>query len=96
MQSGEMLYILKCDLQMTTKSNDNYLEMLLKKAKLDIEREGIVIIDDDLECEMAIIHYAAYLFRKRAAADTAMPRFLRFDLNNILLSQKGAKNNDDF
>ena len=37
---------------------------------------------------MAVVQYAAYLFRKRAGNETAMPRFLRLRLNNILFSQK--------
>lgn len=33
--------------------------------------------------------YAAYLFRKRAGQDTSMPRYLRLQLNNLKISQKG-------
>lgn len=89
MTVDEKLFILKKDLQMTTMANDEYLTHLLDYAKAAIEREGIVL-EDDIECNMAVIHYAAYLFRKRAGTDTAMPRFLRYELNNLLFSQKGA------
>ena len=53
-------------------------------------REGIVD-DDSFDYYMAKIDYAAFLFRKRANKDNtlAMPRSLRYELNNILLSQKG-------
>lgn len=89
MTDAEKLVILKKDLQQMTKANDTYLETLLTFAEAAIQREGIVL-KDDIECNMAVIHYAAYLFRKRAGADTAMPRFLRYELNNLLFSQKGA------
>ena len=69
-----------------------YLEKLLEQAAALIKREGIELKEGDLECDMAVIHYAAYLFRTRAAAgsETAMPRFLRYELNNLLFGQKGA------
>lgn len=89
MTNAEKLVILKKDLQQMTTANDTYLETLLTFAEAAIQREGIVL-KDDIECNMAVIHYAAYLFRKRAGTDTAMPRFLRYELNNLLFSQKGA------
>lgn len=86
----DRLLILKKDLQLSTAANDEYLGTLLSFAEAAIQREGITLLDGDLECEMAVIHYAAYLFRKRAGTDTSMPRFLRYELNNLLFSQKGS------
>lgn len=83
----DKLALLKLDLQMTTDSNDAFLESLLSAAEAAIQREGI-IINDDADVQMAIVHYAAYLFRRRGGSDTTMPRFLRYELNNILVSQK--------
>lgn len=94
MTSIELLQLLKNDLQMMTDSNDTYLSQLIGYAKKQIEREGIVL-NDDIECNMLIVQYAAYLFRKRGSAETAMPRFLRYSLNNLLLSQKGGVSNDN-
>lgn len=93
MTSAERLQILKNDLQMMTDSNDAFLSSLLDYAKAQIEREGIVL-SDTIECDMLIVQYAAYLFRKRGSAETAMPRFLRYSLNNLLLSQKGGVSDD--
>lgn len=84
-----MLQILKNDLQMVTSSNDNYLKFLINSAKELIKREGIVLEGTGYEGDLVIIQYAAYLFRKRASSDTAMPKFLRRELNDLLLSQKG-------
>ena len=85
------LTVLKQNLQMPpTNANDEYLKALLKQANSLMAREGIVD-DDSFDYYMAKIDYAAFLFRKRASKDNtlAMPRSLRYELNNILLSQKG-------
>lgn len=85
------LAILKKDLQLLNTTNDEFLKQLISMAEAAIRREGITLIEDDIESDMAVIQYAAYLFRKRAGTDTAMPRFLRLQLNNMLFSQKAQK-----
>lgn len=90
MTNTERLQVLKSDLQMITAANDVYLNSLLKAAEKAIQREGVIIVDSP-DIDMAVIQYAAYLFRRRAGTDTAMPRFLRWSLNNILMSQKGER-----
>nr|DAT34228.1 MAG TPA: Head Tail Connector Protein [Caudoviricetes sp.] len=85
------LTVLKQNLQMPqTNANDEYLKVLLKQAVSLMAREGIVD-DDSFDYYMAKIDYAAFLFRKRSNKDSplAMPRSLRYELNNILWSQKG-------
>lgn len=94
MTDDDKLLVLKSDLQLLTNANDKYLKALLGLAAKAVEREGIVLTDGDVECDMAVIHYAAYLYRKRAAPDGGMPRFLRYELNNLLFSQKGAPEGD--
>ena len=93
MTDDERLEILKKDLQMLTNSNDNYLSILLNQAEAQIQREG-VDLSAGIEGDMVVIQYAAYLFRKRAGGETAMPRFLRLQLNNMKVSQarRGEKN----
>ena len=89
MTNEDKLKLLKQDLQMLTSSNDNFLSYLLRASETAIQREGIALVENDMDIDMAVIQYAAYLFRKRAGNETAMPRFLRWRLNNILFSQKG-------
>lgn len=89
MDAEQRLTILKADLQLTTAAHDDFLKTLLKAGEAFMQREGIKQ-ESTIEYDMAVIHYAAYLFRKRAAADTVMPRFLRWELNNLLFGQKGA------
>ena len=102
MTDTEKLAILKSNLQLLTNTQDTFLNFLLGAAKAAMEREGITF-DDTADVNACQIDYAAYLFRKRAAStvdstsgtgfapgggETAMPRFLRYQLNNILMSQK--------
>lgn len=92
MTKEERLTLLKNDLQMLTSSNDTLLSSLLDASVEYIQKEGITLVENDIGIDMVIVQYAAYLFRKRASEETAMPRFLRYNLNNILLSQKGKRN----
>lgn len=88
MTDEEKLTILKKDLNRMTDSNDDYLKILLKQGEAQIIGEGIKKFEG-IEWDMAVIDYAAYLFRKRASAETAMPRFLRLQLNNMKINQDG-------
>lgn len=97
MTAQERLTILKSNLQLLTSSNDTFLRYLLEAGEAAIQREGIVD-DRSADYSACVIDYAAYLFRKRAAStaggkdgETAMPRFLRWQLNNLLFSQKAAE-----
>lgn len=100
MTAEQKLQILKADLQLLTSAHDTYLSKLLEMGEAAIRREGIDLKPDDVECDMAVVHYAAYLFRRRAAQSsaandyTAMPRYLRYELNNLLFSQKAGQDDD--
>ena len=89
MTSAEKLSVLKNDLQLMSKANDLFLSLLLEQAAEAIKQEGI-ILNESIQSDMIIISYAAYLFRKRAGTDTAMPKFLRYQLNNLLFGQKAV------
>lgn len=89
MTSTEKLTLLKQDLQMLTSANDDYLAALITASEAAMQREGIMLVENDMDIDMAAVQYAAYLFRKRASNETEMPRFLRWRLNNILFTQKG-------
>lgn len=93
MTAEERLVVLKADLQLLTNANDVYLATLLGMGEAAVNREGIKA-EDGIEYDMAVIHYAAYLFRRRAAEDTAMPRYLRWELNQLLFSQKARATDD--
>lgn len=86
----DKLVLLKIDIGMHTDSKDDFLNFLLESANEKIKREGIVE-EDTTEYTSIQVEYAAYLWRKRASTETAMPRFLRYEMNNLLMSQKGKK-----
>ena len=105
MTNAEKLTLLKSDLQLLTNVHDTYLNFLLETAEAAMAREGITD-DDTADYNACQIQYAAYVFRKRASGtesstmgtgfapgggETAMPRFLRRQLNNILMAQKIAE-----
>lgn len=94
MTDDERLAILKKDLQQLTDSNNEYLKLLLEQAEAQVIREG-VDLSVGIEGDMAVIEYAAYLFRKRASKETAMPRFLRLQLNNMKISKAGRGKRHD-
>lgn len=87
MNEIEMLKILKYNLQKLSSADDEYLKKLILQAIALMDREGIVNDGTD-DYDMAVIDYAAFLFRKRAKTEMVMPRFLRIELNNLLFSQK--------
>ena len=89
MNDGDILKILKADLQIAVDKLDDYLLVLIQSARQFITQEGIKLsenVDDGLLVEM----YAAYLYRRRREENTAMPRMLRWALNNRLFSEKGG------
>lgn len=87
MTDQQTLVLVKADLQLMTSANDVLLLHLIDAAKAAIEREGIQA-DGSADYDAIVVSYAAYLFRKRAASETSMPRFLRWMMNNILVAQK--------
>lgn len=88
MTDAEMLATLKTDLQLSTTALDAYLTSLIGQAQAAIGTEGITL-SASVEDSMLTVQYAAYLYRQRRE-NTGMPRFLRWMLNNRLLSEKGA------
>lgn len=102
MTDAEKLKFLKADLQLLTNTQDEYLTFLLEAAAAAIKREG-AYDDGSADYNLCQIDYAAWVYRKRGAStqsstmgtgfapsggETAMPRFLRRPLNNLINSQK--------
>lgn len=99
---AEVLLMLKTNLNIVSMntSMDTYLSQLLQAGFRAIEREGIALdvtknesgdmteVNDPEDANLMVM-YAAWLFRKRAEDNPAMPRMLRYSLNNKLFSQKG-------
>lgn len=88
MDNESILKILKTDLEVSGTSRDEMLGNMIDLAKAAIEREGIKL-NDTTDDGMLIVNYAAFLYRKRREGVVAMPRSLRYLLNNRLFSEKG-------
>lgn len=81
------LLLLRQDLQLLHNKQDDYLKTLLDVAASMIAREGITLAESTEDTGILVM-YAAYLYRRRAERENAMPRMLRYALNNRLLSEK--------
>lgn len=82
-----MIDMLRTDLGITTNKYDVRLMQYLDTAEKMIRTEGININDTDAQDKQLIVSYAAWMWRKRDNME-GMPRMLRYQLNNRLMSQK--------
>ena len=92
MADSDILTILKVDLQIAVNRLDDYLLALIQSARRFITQEGITL-SDSMDDAVLVEMYAAYLYRRRREENAAMPRMLRYALNNRLLSEKEGQNN---
>lgn len=90
MTDSELLTILKIDLQVSSPALDSYLTGLIGAAKEYITTEGITLTDSAGDGQLVVM-YAAYLYRRRREENVAMPRMLRWAMNNRLFEQKAGE-----
>lgn len=90
MESGAILEMLKLDIGMVTTAYDARLLAIIDAAKGAIQTEGIVLDPSRVDDMQLVIMYSAWLWRRRDSMD-AMPRMLRWALNNRLFSQKASE-----
>lgn len=99
-----LLIMLKQSLEIITdfmdtesrQSKDNELLGYLQSSVQMIEREGIVLIPENMDDKFLVVMYATWLYDKRKTTGSKytsyyiqnMPRMLRYNLNNRLLQQK--------
>lgn len=94
MTTAERLILLKKNIQTLTDANDDYLTFLLNEAVASVTESGLRD-DGSVLYDSIVIDYAAYKWRKRDAdtaggttGSTAMPRFLKRNINKLLFNQK--------
>lgn len=80
-----LLGALKIDLRLSTDAYDERLEAYLENAAEAITREGVELTDS-AEDQMLVVQYAAWTWRRRDTGE-AMPRMIRWALNNRIFSQ---------
>ncbi|MCQ2771640.1 MAG: hypothetical protein MJ236_07615 [Clostridia bacterium] len=90
MDKDIILTVLKQDLEISGTSRDAMLENIIDLAMAAITREGITL-NNSVDDGMLVENYAAFLYRKRREEAVAMPRSLRYLLNNRLLAEKGRE-----
>lgn len=83
----QLLAMLKVDLGITTTAYDTRLTQYINSAKEMIGTEGVTLNTTDMEDAQLVVMYAGWLWRKRDNGD-AMPRMLRWTLNNRLFAEK--------
>lgn len=90
MTDADILTMLQVDLGELYPSEQRkaFLQQAIGAARAFIGREGINLTES-IEDGQLVEMYAAYLVRKRATEE-AMPRMLRWALNNRLFSQKAG------
>lgn len=86
-QITAILASLKVDLGITTTAYDSRLTEIVKSSAAAIEREGATLNYDSFDDAQIVIMYAAWLWRRRDTGE-GMPRMLRWQLNNRILSEK--------
>ena len=90
MTDAELLKMTKSNLQIAGSTWDDYLAQLLTAAQGAIATQGITLDLEKIDDCNLVVMYASYLYRKRADDNPAMPRMLRYELNNRLFAQKVA------
>lgn len=87
MNETTMLEMLKVDLGISTNAYDERLATVITSAQDYIEREGITLDGSKVSDMNLVVMYASWLWSKRDRND-AMPRMLRWNLNNRLFYEK--------
>lgn len=94
MDSGVILEMLKVDLGMVTTAYDERLTAIINAAMGAIATEGITLDATRVDDMQLVTMYSAWLWRRRDSMD-AMPRMLRWSLNNRLFGQKAKAGEAD-
>lgn len=81
-----MLTSLKTDLGISTDAYDASLLRRLQVAQARITEEGVTLEDSENDRDLVVM-YAGWLWRYRQTSE-AMPRMLRYALNNRIFSTK--------
>lgn len=76
----------------STTAYDDYLNGLLDSAAAFLIREGVSTLSPETCAEDAqlVIGYAAFLHRQKEEPSAALPRWLRWAVNNRVLSEKAG------
>lgn len=89
MSLSDILVLVKANLGIVAAATvyDDSLIHLIQVSEEEIKREGVTLDYCSSADINLIVMYTSWMWRKRDA-DTGMPRMLRYQLNNRILSEK--------
>lgn len=91
MATQTALSLLKQSLLISTDGYDGFLSQLLDASKSFLIREGATSLDEEDTGDLQlIVGYADYLYRQRFNDNYPAPRWLRWNINNRVFSEKMA------
>ena len=90
MTDAQLLAAVKTDNQISVSGYDARLTEIIDSAKIAITAEGVQTLDPSASEEDAqlVIMYADWIWSSRNQPEAAMPRSLRWKLNNRIFGEK--------
>ena len=90
MTDAQLLAAVKTDNQISVSGYDTRLTEIIDSAKTAIMAEGVATLDPSARAEDAqlVIMYADWIWDSRNQPEAAMPRSLRWKLNNRIFGEK--------
>ena len=90
MTDAQLLAAVKTDNQISVSGYDTRLTEIIDSAKTAIMAEGVSTLDPSARAEDAqlVIMYADWIWDSRNQPEAAMPRSLRWKLNNRIFGEK--------
>lgn len=90
MTDAQLLAAVKTDNQISVSGYDTRLTEIIDSAKIAITAEGVQTLDPSASEEDAqlVIMYADWIWSSRNQPEAAMPRSLRWKLNNRIFGEK--------
>lgn len=90
MTDAQLLAAVKTDNQISVSGYDTRLKEIIDSAKIAITAEGVQTLDPSASEEDAqlVIMYADWIWSSRNQPEAAMPRSLRWKLNNRIFGEK--------
>ena len=98
MTTAELLVMLEAQLEIITDymdadaktAKETELTQYINAAQRYIAQEGAVLDMADIGHCMLVVMYAAWLYNRRLDPASQMPRMIRWNLNNLIFSQKAV------
>lgn len=91
MINDTVLKLLKMDLGITHSARDEYFLSFLNGCKSEIERKGITLDLNNLDDQILLSDYAAWMYRKRQE-DVPLANNIQLRIRNRIVKERSAAN----